>query len=209
MKSIETWLRQPSAVPSLSSLLVELKSWRLQSTFPKFYYHPIGFIYSHLLTSDAVSMRLHIWSGEARIQQPLWDVHDHVFAFESLVLTGSIRNETFDFLPGPTPNHGIFTARYDGNESVLTSTGRFGSLCEKSAVTTPAGGTYSVSAKELHRSCAIGTFVATLLRTVTVSSTPISIIGTMEHPRRLAYRRESADPDTVRKLVDELIRTLG
>ena len=118
---------------------------------PEFHYHPLGFVYARLAAEHGVAIRLHIWSDLARTQEPVWDIHDHIFSFSSLVLFGATRNECFEFRADSAGDVGEFRVDYNEEGSVLTSLGIVGTLHETGTALVGAGGLYTMPSGKLHR----------------------------------------------------------
>lgn len=120
--------------------------------------HGNGFLQLDL--SD--SARLHIW-GHAAIprQTTPTPIHDHRFAFSSLILKGSMTNCLYEAIYRPRgvednaikPTHLEHTAMVrDRQDTILVSTDRYFALDAKQATTYLPGDSYSMKVGEVHES---------------------------------------------------------
>jgi hypothetical protein len=202
---IDDWLSEAERVPSISSLLKEFRDKRDRSAQPEFHYHPLGFTYANLAREGRVAIRLHVWSELTRAQEPVWDIHDHIFGFLSLVMAGRSHNECFEFEPDSEGDVGLFKVDYDEHASVLTSLGRLGYLRKTEECLIDAGELYAITANQLHRTTPCAPFVATLLRTEQHAGKEAVVIGSTQHPFSVAYRREQVDSVASDTLFNRLI----
>jgi hypothetical protein len=205
---IKDWLQADEQVPSIRDLLQQFRADRGIGLVPEFRYHPLGFAYARLAAQDGLAIRLHVWSDVARAQEPIWDIHDHVFGFSSLVLLGSTRNECFEFRLDPKGDVGEFGVEYDEQGSILTSLGNVGRIYETEATVVRAGGLYTMPPGKLHRTTPCNTLVATVLRTVQTDVGRVRVIGSTQHPFNVAYKREALDQATSSALFGRLISEL-
>ena len=79
--------------------------------------HPLGFINYPLAESDAYTLRLHIWPYGID-QLPI--IRNHVRDLTSYIVTGSIRNLTYEVHPDTDkPSYRLAEVQYDGLRNVL------------------------------------------------------------------------------------------
>lgn len=208
MNALNCWVADPASSPSIAEVVEDLRALT-SGTVPTFLYHPLGFVYARILARGTATIRLHIWSEQGRPQMPLWDIHDHTFSFQSLVLLGKIRNECFAFIPDENGPVGLFTARYASASSILSSLGRFGDLRLCDVTLASAGECYTMQAEVLHRSCPCSDFVATLLRTEQAPpASSITVVGSHDHPLTVAYKREVVEDAISEQLLGRVVEAM-
>ncbi len=153
--------------------------------------HPLGFRVAKV-TDGAVSLRLHLWHGDAE-EQPGFEVHDHGFDLQSFVVAGRIRQQTFDARPDPAGGHAVYSVAYSEGGSVLQRTGHRMILERTDEHLVCAGESYEVTAGQLHAAapedCADA---VTLVLTRDTGRTPITI-GPWNGPETLNARRRQLD----------------
>lgn len=206
---IAAWLLDDADVPSRPLVAREFRAWREAGSVPAFQYHPLGFLYAKVQSAGSVGIRLHVWSKEARVQEPQWNVHDHLFDFSSVVLFGSIRNERFAFEKALGGEAGLFQVAYDGADSVLTSLGQSGTLRPVGAETALEGAVYRLKSTELHNSSPIGTWAATIVRTEQRRTDGAVVIGSSEHPKEVRYVREAVGDKTSALIFARIIDSMN
>ena len=185
--------------------LQELLSMRREVCAP-FRSHPLGFYACTLLASGEQKIRLHFWliDGGAA-QSPDCQIHDHLFAFKSWVLSGAVENiEYTTSLDGQ--EFSVYRTEYSGYASTLTRTSAVRKLSVQNRRTYSAGSSYEVEAGTLHKTVRIGTAPAfTVLATSDVSVTSPIVLGPIAGPDRYTYQRELIDDTFVEAM---LSRTL-
>ncbi len=147
-------MKEQWKLDSISRVVREVKK---EGKIPRV--HGNGFIQLDLTQEN----RLHIW-GDKRIprQQVSTPIHDHIFHFESVVLTGRIVNVTY----GVTASHdGPFVIHEavcrQGEDTILQDTGEFVTVRVIETECLTAGQTYRVLRDYFHE-----TFVAEPTATV-------------------------------------------
>jgi hypothetical protein len=108
-KLINFALDVASRIGFASDLLDAVQPGRVQP-----FWHPLGFIHMRLVAEGNRALRLHLWSGTlAEPTEPLWPVHNHVFALESLVISGSIRDLRYDVKLDDQGDRRLYEVLYD------------------------------------------------------------------------------------------------
>src|SRR5579864_8233307 len=72
--------------------------------------HPLSFRVVRL-DAGPVSLRLHIWHRSVA-EQPGFEVHDHSFGFESLVVSGALRERTYRADPDAEGDRAVYFVTY-------------------------------------------------------------------------------------------------
>jgi hypothetical protein len=125
--------------------------------------HPLGFFYLQNSLAPGTSQRVHVWLpvGPDRAEN---DSHQHSFDIKSKIMIGSMRNELFRFqTPGGTERE--FSVSYKDGRSILSPTGRSGTLALFSAFDSNAGSSYFLEAGVIHRVMVTKRPCVTMLRT--------------------------------------------
>lgn len=130
--------------------------------------HPLGFFYAVEQVSNGVNLRYHIWPKGWAIPQDQagGEIHDHIFELNSVILAGSMRHQTYDFLPSGEGRHEILTVTYNREGSQLNRSGQRGELKVISDEVYKPGTVYRVPAGTIHRADASEAPAATLVLAV-------------------------------------------
>jgi hypothetical protein len=131
--------------------------------------HPLGFFYGIQQISDRNTMRFHLWPEKWRIpvDQVAGQIHDHIFELNSLIITGELFHQTFDFLPDSGGDHEILKVQYNHSQSRLVRSNEFGRLRMKLEETFRPGEVYRVPNGTIHRANPAQAPAATLVLAVT------------------------------------------
>lgn len=83
--------------------------------------HPLGFFHARRVLDDKRQLRFHVWPDGWRIppDQVAAEIHDHIFDLNSLILRGTMRNETFDAWRNSPHTHRLVRVRYGGTASAV------------------------------------------------------------------------------------------
>lgn len=115
-------------------------------------WHALGFVGCHLIERSDYILRIHYWPSHARKPKwPNWQIHDHRFDVFSTVLTGSLQDMRFTFVPGAGEKR-LLQVSYEGDESRLIDDGQKGDVELISAERYGSGDQYLVPAGALHSS---------------------------------------------------------
>lgn len=169
--------------------LSELLAIRREFGAP-FRFHPLGFIACTLLTEGSLKLRLHYWPARGGAQQsPECQIHDHLFEFQSWVLSGAVEN--IEYVEGAYgTEYSVYETEYHDDQSILTKTGRVLPLIESSRTIFSAGTSYSVRAGTLHETVRVGSAPAfTVLITRDVSDSAPLVLGPEAGLDRYVYTR--------------------
>lgn len=116
----------------------------------EFRLHPLGFFYLQDGVGKGRTRRFHVWLPDGP-DRPENDRHQHSFDIESLVVAGRMRSELFRFeeeADGPEAEYAVI---YEGQESILTPSGRRGRLHSIASFETSLGAAYKLGAGVIHR----------------------------------------------------------
>jgi hypothetical protein len=130
--------------------------------------HPLGFFYAIEELDENVTLRYHLWPKDWSVprDQVGGEIHDHIFELNSIILAGTLRHQTFDFLPSGQGEHEIVRVAYTQDGSQLARSGERGELKVVSDETYHPGTVYRVPAGTIHRADASETPAATLVLAV-------------------------------------------
>ena len=167
--------------------------------------HPLGFIACTLLSEGSLKARLHIWPSDGEHQQsPYCQIHDHLFEFQSWVLSGSIKNIEYQKDPDGF-EFSIYETSYRGDWSVLNKTQERIRLSRSQAHRYDKGSKYSVNAGVLHETERVGGEPAvTLLITTDISNRPPLIAGPLNGEERYEYFREAISALAVEAIISRV-----
>jgi hypothetical protein len=162
---LTAWTGELLAIASLQPIAQrrELRAW-IEQRSEGFQTHPLGFV--QLKWSEgSVPYRLNIWSAKlGRRKQPDWRIHNHMFAFESAILVGSLEERRFVEIEAGPPTHRAYEVAYGEASSHLTATSRLVSLSCVEIKRYFSGQRYSVSPGVCHDTISEADFSASLMK---------------------------------------------
>jgi hypothetical protein len=155
----------------------------------EFRLHPLGFFYLQDSFSSSSNRRIHVWLQKGPDSREN-DRHQHSFNISSTVLIGCMRSEVFRFRESSSGIEREFAVTYQEGRSILSPTGRIGTLELLSAFETTAGASYFLKAGLIHR--------------VTVTERPcVTMLITEERGIPIfSYGSEVHEPPFARRVVD-------
>jgi hypothetical protein len=121
-------------------------------------HHPQGFLVFKLGQAEGghSALRFHVWSKHERIvgDQKGFQIHDHIFGFNSLLLAGSMENRSYAVTPSPTETGlRLFPVRYTApNVDTISAEPTPVTLTRSKTEAVHAGQYYSMSAGVFHTS---------------------------------------------------------
>ncbi len=185
--------------------LQDLLSIRHEVRAP-FRLHPLGFYACTLIAEGTRKIRLHFWpTDEGAPQSQDFQIHDHLFAFRSWVLSGAVENVEYTTSPGGQ-KFSVYRTEYIEHASTLTKTSAARTLSVQRRYTYSAGSSYEVAAGTLHETIRIGTQPAiTVLSTSDVSNSSPIVLGPTDGSDRYTFQRAEIDETLVEAM---LSRTL-
>lgn len=120
----------------------------LRSLGVKPHFFGLGFI--QLKLSD--EQRLHFYHPSLSANVPEEELHDHRYDFTSEVISGSLLNEIWEFVPGPVAPHEKVLVSCDLSDPVPEGTEAVPGIARKVlSFRTVAGGSYFISHDRFHR----------------------------------------------------------
>ena len=155
-------------------------------------WHPTGFVVGKLRITERGVLRLHVWPETERVYgEPLWPVHDHVFALRSLVLVGRVTSREHDVVEDSEGSMRRWAVDYGAvRDSRLVPHGEPVQARTGPSVTTEAGGTYSVEAGRFHASMVpAGQLAATLVATTGTDRRYPFVLGPARGSEPIVVRR--------------------
>ncbi len=196
-------------------LLERVASGIAQSTedAPTLQYHPLGFFCIRWDLDDTRSVRIHIWDRRFDWQQdPNWPIHDHIFAFKSVVLHGMVQNKTYSIADTTSTQSKwtIYEVSYGVQKSRMTPLRNAIGLRISGGDRQPTGSMYELSAGVLHRSTLRSDQGITVLATKTDPARPNMprVIGTGGHVE-LEFDRQPVNQENTLKIVEDAITWLA
>lgn len=160
--------------------------------------HPLGF---HVVKIEMpkAALRLHLWKPGV-VDQPGYEIHDHIFNLRSCVVIGAIRHRTYDITPDENGEHVVYAVDYGNGESRIAKTAQRVRLHPAMEAIYQAGDSYSVAAGELHDAeLFTSDGGVTLVLTESIGGTARTI-GPWDGPLILNASRGAASTDTLRTL---------
>jgi len=167
-----------------------------------FHFHPLGFIACTLMAEGPLKLRLHYWPVNGGLQQsPDCQIHDHLFEFQSWVLSGAVEN--IEYKPSTTGNeYSVYQTEYRDGQSILIKTGQLLRLVERDRSVFKEGESYSVAAGTLHETGRFsGSPAFTVLVANDVSSKAPLVLGSKAGLESYSYTRSVVDEAVVEKLL--------
>lgn len=167
-----------------------------------FRFHPLGFVACTLLTEGSIKLRLHYWPVHGGVQQsPDCQIHDHLFNFQSWVLSGAIENIEYK-RSAIGKEYSVYETEYRDGKSILTKTGQLIRLAEQGRTVFKEGESYSITAGTLHETSRVGGGPAcTVLIASDVSSTAPLVLGSKAGLDRYSYTRSVVEEAVVERLL--------
>ena len=110
--------------------------------------HPLGF---HVVKVGwgPHALRLHFWKPGG-VDQPGFEIHDHIFDLESRVIEGAIRHRVYTAAVDPDVLNAVYSVAYYGTESRLAKTDQRFRLNKRSDEVLTLGQLYRVEAGTFH-----------------------------------------------------------
>lgn len=167
-----------------------------------FRFHPLGFVACTLLTEGSIKLRLHYWPVHGGVQQSSdCQIHDHLFNFQSWVLSGAIENIEYE-RSEVGKEYSVYETEYRDDQSILTKTGQLIHLVEQGRAVFKEGESYSIAAGTLHETGRVGGSPAcTVLIASDVSSTAPLVLGSKAGLDRYSYTRSVVEEAIVERLL--------
>lgn len=125
--------------------------------------HPLGFFYLQDAVGEGRTRRVHVWLPDGP-DRPENDRHQHSFDIESIVIAGRMHSELFRFEEEAEGAEAEYAVTYDGQESILTPSGRRGQFLPIASFETAAGASYRLEAGVIHRVVVIARPCITVVR---------------------------------------------
>ena len=168
--------------------------------------HPLGFIHAPLFARDNGSrLRLHLWPKEPfEPQHPAWFVHCHAWPLQSAVVKGMIRDSRYQVIDHASGISQLYEASYQGDNSVLTPSGRKVSSELKSSTVETQESTYTVPLNTFHTSKAV-TDAITVVESGIPSGTKALVVGS-RGSKQVVYRRRALAPIEIVELIHRLVK---
>jgi len=169
----------------------------------EFRLHPLGFFYLEDHLPGGKSHRVHIWLPN-EIETAENDRHQHSFSINSMVIVGGLRSELFHFRESSEGNQREFVVSYSSGHSILSPTGRVGTLDRFSIFETGAGASYFLEAGIIHRINTIKRPCVTLLKT---QDRGTKILSYGRQLNELPFERRAVNEFEARR-IEELLASL-
>jgi hypothetical protein len=125
--------------------------------------HPLGFVFFRTINDAGIELRLNIWNFHShRSTQCDFGIHDHSYAFSSVVLFGEMRN-TWYLRSQCGENYHHYTVRYRKSHSVLTANGNVSRLLPAREKVLRIHDRYRLKAGEIHSTQPLSKRVVTFM----------------------------------------------
>lgn len=118
----------------------------------KLRFHPLGFIYYKMYEfSNNETLRIHIWNGQSKTQEPIMDIHNHFYDVNSYVLSGLLFNDLYEITKEKEPTHSVYSGSYvDESTRILTKTELEKNLSSLGRQIIKKDNLYSIKKSEIH-----------------------------------------------------------
>lgn len=177
--------------------------------------HGNGFLQLDL--SDTV--RLHIWGHPSIPRQVVpTPIHDHRFAFASLILKGSMTNCLYEMFE-PSDVYKMKTTHLehsamvrDRQDTILVPTGREVHLAPRTAITYKPGDSYSMRIGEIHESVTSQPTITVILKyglTLAQGGAPPSVFVPLDMKPDNMFHRYSMDPTLLWAIIYDEIASVS
>lgn len=170
----------------------------------EFRLHPLGFFYLQDAVGERRTRRVHVWLPDGP-DRPETDRHQHSFNIDSWVVAGRMCSELFRFEEASDGPDAEYSVTYDGQESILTPSGRRGRLVPIASFETSVGASYQLEAGVIHRVTVIGRPCITVVRTVE-QRVPIFSYG---HEVEAAFNRRLCTESEARQIRGHLVNAIA
>ena len=173
--------------------------------------HPLGFFQLKFGSQEFGHVKLHTWlPGRAVAQNPPWFVHRHRWPLTSMVLAGSITNETFQVELDAEAERALYDVQFVDGESILVRTKERVRMERASSVEISIGSTYVVADSEYHQSV-VSDQAPTVTIVVSSPATRLcpSVIGMANGLQRYRYRRDELTEADRSNILDALSESLS
>ena len=173
--------------------------------------HPYGFFIIKLDVTPGCQLRIHVWLDDPRpTQDPDWPPHDHNFAIDSLVLYGSLINQTWKVVPNGAGQHVLYRVNYKGQYSALNRTNENVDCSLESEACLSAGMTYSVPLETFHAGVVkVGDTAMTLCLMHSQADVVPHVVGCISGQDRYLFKRDNCSPYALTKLLAHLDEFFG
>jgi len=193
------------------TVLIREKLLLMQNVFSKtdfllgkLRFHPLGFIYCKMYEfSNNETLRIHIWNGQSKTQEPIMDIHNHFYDVNSYVLTGLLFNDLYEITKEKEATHSVYAGSYV-NEStrILTKTELEKNLSSLGRQIIKKDNLYSIKKSEIHSG---GNLNDEITITVVFSENPGNpeplVFGPLNGNKKYIYESNIVD-----KQVTELVK---
>lgn len=172
-------------------------------------WHPLGFVIFKLVDTNPLQYRLHVWPKNKRIaKNPNWQIHNHIFDLESLVLVGKVGSEAISVSNAPTRDatHQLYRVKYTNYGSDLVNSGVSVNLHHLDTSWALAGEKYSIDKGCYHQSCvSVHDKAATLVRTnnISTSASPM-VVGEIGGDDRICCPSKQLDKNEAAEVLYEM-----
>lgn len=153
---------------AVSELLKTTSLEKAGEFLPNVQKHPLGFLAYRWSLGNGCVLRVHVWDKNFDwIQKPTWQVHDHVFGFNSVVLTGKIQNKCYRITLDSRGKRQwcLYQVTYEACQSQMEEYRNGVSLGMVCTCLQTTGSRYSLPPFEFHRSILRSEFAVTVLST--------------------------------------------
>lgn len=137
--------------------------------------HPLGFLVAKAECGVGTALRLHFWSKKWKALQSGFEVHDHGFDLESLVITGHVQQTVYEAVDDRDGANRVYTVEYSGKASVLEASSRLVRLSIIREERFAEGQTYTLPARVLHQLECVADEAVTLVLTHTQRELPVTL----------------------------------
>ena len=132
-----------------------------------FQLHPLGFYFQSQKQGDGVLERIHVWpGGPGELSETENEFHNHSFSITSQIVVGQLRNEIYQFVENASGEYSEFAVEYPNGKSVVSTTGKEGSLNLICSFQIGGGESYFLAAGLIHRIVIVKHPCITVLETV-------------------------------------------
>ena len=129
--------------------------------------HPFGFFYAQETLTTEKTLRFHLWPNgwTVPLQEQGRELHDHNYELSSVIISGTLRHETFATKPVIQDGYDVYLTSYTSGSSELARTNDVVTVEPDTNVSYSAGQMYRLSSGIVHRVTPQKTPAATIVLT--------------------------------------------
>lgn len=169
--------------------------------------HPLGF-YVFILgkTNDESIIRLHIWDGTLQKQNSELEIHNHIFNMTSLILFGSLINQSYDVNESSNAEGFLYEVDYINNNSILKKVKNNIALIVLGSEKIKTDEFYTIKKSLFHNTYIEEKYVATILKTeIDINKKPLLYSKIDFDDSKIEFKRETVGNNKKINILEHLV----